>query len=663
MSALARTTRFVPDERGAVGVLVAVILPVLILLSSFVIDIGNWFVHERHLQTQADAGALAGGQEFQFGGACSNTSIEQRAMQYSGTHTAYDGATIVGLLTPYNQLTGNTTSIYENINQQAYPTQPNQPTPDSTTLTGNPCNDEMLDLKLTETPLPWYFKAIGVGGINAHARVSVLQQASGSGFLPIAVNETTPVAARAYFINEDTQAQLASVALTNTGTNAQGQAIWSNVAAPLAVAITTPHVGVIIALSGSTTNTTCPSNSQFVNCFDLSPGPSLVHIQGWSALGTGSFSSPLARSVTLQPASCVDGYFSNAPVDSPANCTFGVNAVVDLGSTPNPPGVTVAAVVAGTSYPLTYTSSSSSWTGSATLPTGTGSNQVDLKVKCDKTVTGSPCSGGKSTSVTISDVQRSYAASSSTSGTIESAVISENGVGDANSFQVCETGNTSCTHNLVATIAVAGSLQNLQQPPYPLYTMRFGTSSASQTGAIACPPGGQGGFRVSLESGCSGEYAINGPPTPDPACVNINPLPGSTPPPPADCVLTDNGVKTGQLRQGLRVRLANQSCPNNFSTYTSTQSLPAGDPRIVEVFITYYGSFGGSGNNTYPIQNFATFYITGWDGDPCSTDDPAALDEIKGHFIHYTNPYAIDGDGTQPCSPTSFGTCFVVLTQ
>ena len=42
-------------------------IPVLAVMLTFVVDVGNWFEHKRHLQMQADAAALAGAQEF---GAC-----------------------------------------------------------------------------------------------------------------------------------------------------------------------------------------------------------------------------------------------------------------------------------------------------------------------------------------------------------------------------------------------------------------------------------------------------------------------------------------------------------------------------------------------------------------------------------------------------------------
>jgi hypothetical protein len=105
--------------------------------------------------------------------------------------------------------------------------------------------------------------------------------------------------------------------------------------------------------------------------------------------------------------------------------------------------------------------------------------------------------------------------------------------------------------------------------------------------------------------------------------------------------------------------MANAPCPNNWSHFPN---IPSTDPRIVQVFITPYGSFGGSGNKPYPIQTFAAFYVTGWDSDTCGSDDPAGKDQLVGHFIKYVNPSSGSGGGGQPCTPTSFGTCIIKLT-
>ena len=51
-------------ERGQVVVMFALLIPVLFGLGAIVLDIGNWYVHKRHLQTQVDAAVLAAGPAF-----------------------------------------------------------------------------------------------------------------------------------------------------------------------------------------------------------------------------------------------------------------------------------------------------------------------------------------------------------------------------------------------------------------------------------------------------------------------------------------------------------------------------------------------------------------------------------------------------------------------
>ena len=84
-----RVLRDLHDERGSVVAMVAVWIPVLILLTTFVVDVGNWFVHKRHLQVQADAGALAGGGSFNSclsnPGSATNTAIENMVRLYAGS--------------------------------------------------------------------------------------------------------------------------------------------------------------------------------------------------------------------------------------------------------------------------------------------------------------------------------------------------------------------------------------------------------------------------------------------------------------------------------------------------------------------------------------------------------------------------------------------------
>jgi len=77
------------SERGQVAVLFALLIPVLFALAAVVLDIGNWYVHKRHLQTQVDAAALAPAPEFSGcfdpnGWAGTDQAIESRALGLAG---------------------------------------------------------------------------------------------------------------------------------------------------------------------------------------------------------------------------------------------------------------------------------------------------------------------------------------------------------------------------------------------------------------------------------------------------------------------------------------------------------------------------------------------------------------------------------------------------
>src|SRR5438874_6600285 len=80
----ARIAELAADERGAVLVTFALFAPVVILMAAFTMDAGNWFLHKRHLQVQADAAVFAAAREFQ---PCADASIYERAAQYGGDAT------------------------------------------------------------------------------------------------------------------------------------------------------------------------------------------------------------------------------------------------------------------------------------------------------------------------------------------------------------------------------------------------------------------------------------------------------------------------------------------------------------------------------------------------------------------------------------------------
>src|SRR5436190_24281381 len=70
------------DERGATLVLFTIFLPVLMLMIAFVLDVGNWFEHKRHLQMQADSAALAASLDLRP--PCSDVAVGDTASSYGG---------------------------------------------------------------------------------------------------------------------------------------------------------------------------------------------------------------------------------------------------------------------------------------------------------------------------------------------------------------------------------------------------------------------------------------------------------------------------------------------------------------------------------------------------------------------------------------------------
>ena len=132
-----------------------------------------------------------------------------------------------------------------------------------------------------------------------------------------------------------------------------------------------------------------------------------------------------------------------------------------------------------------------------------------------------------------------------------------------------------------------------------------------------------------------------------------------------------------QVPAGLNLRILGDekpaacTSPNNWSMFPD---IPPGDPRVVQVFLTPFGSFTGSGSTTVPVTKFATFYVTGWTSqgggfaNPCkgNGDDPVPNDDagyIVGHFIKYVYTLNTGGGSGLPCSASSFGSCIAVLTE
>ena len=688
------------SERGAVLVMVVLWLPVIILFGMLVFEVGNWFEHKRHLQMQADAGAFAGGGLFNgcFGDAsAASVAIEAEARKYAGDPS-------VGVR--FNDQVGgaNQGTVTARINRKRF--EVGGPPPDDT-IENTPCAAKMIDVKMTEADLPWFFKLAFVPAINARARVEIKQKESTAGALPIGVPDNNPVAGAAIFIDESIDSAtgqpkntvLAIQSLTKgvpTTLNGRTLTPWSSASSPVTLA--SSSTGVIIALSGipswSPTGTLSQICDQvLVECYDgadVGPWTGLDFIRGYSTAGTGTATAPILRDVSLYNLSCADT--SGPYFLLHAGCSIGVRAKIDFGTgANNPEGLPAAggvrAVVkvdsSGTNCPnsggnpkgcvMRYQTSGPNtgyWvtTGEAP-PTSCTATPCYPVIAADGvahpiTINWGTGNGPTSASGSFANVQRSYSAGAG-SDPIQYINVSELGP-QANSL-------TIASHNLSVTAGVVGSLQaNSSDPAAPPVALKV---IGSRTQAIDCEPGKN--MREELGTGCSPTYAINHG-TACQAYSYYGALPQTAP---WDCTITQTGGAVGQVYDGMltRTQRGSNTCinaihwsdANGDGKVTIPEDISPGDPRIVQVFVTPFGSFSGSGNAVLPVLNFATFYVTGFSkngggqGDPCPGADPVPTKTggwIVGHFIKYVDTVSSGGGGAA-CDFNAFGTCVAVLTQ
>jgi hypothetical protein len=368
--------------------------------------------------------------------------------------------------------------------------------------------------------------------------------------------------------------------------------------------------------------------------------------------------------VILLPGSCGDAYFSALST----SCTIGLRAKVDFQPREYSSGVpkssvSVKAVVGGNSYNLSWDSTTQTWQNqSITVTPGAGPLNVTLTwSQTDNQVGTQTCKTGSNACTGTTDVvQRTFSASSARSGPIQLLQIGDqSSTSGVNDVQLCSSTHPACTENFVVKVGIGGTLA-LSQPTDPPTLLRV--ADGSQTQAIDCDPS-VSNLKSEIATGCGPQYGRNtGQSCPDNSQSALQPQ-GAT----WHCVWTQTG-SSNQVADGMNQRIlggaSTCTAPNNWPNYAPS------DPRIVPVFIVPYGSFSGSGNQSFPIQDFAFFYVTGWGGsgshaDPCvgHGDDSAPNGDLLGHFIKYTEPVNTGGDSGVPCDLTSLSGCVAVMTR
>jgi Putative Flp pilus-assembly TadE/G-like len=677
--------RIAREQRGSMAITVVMLFPVFLLLGVLAVDVGNWYVHKRELQTQADAAALAGAAYFKY--PCVDAPIGAAAQSYAGKdHNVFP-----------NVPSARSTFL---LNAQSFFEQSN---PNDTDVSGSPCADGAVDVKMTEKNVPWFFGNLFTPYINAQARVSIRRLERLDGLLPVGVPAPDAKRMRVTFISEVTGETLGYKDLCKRTDPESGLQIWDNAssnaagwnetkgscdkdtpASPLPQTFDDPkyaRVGVRVQISGSPATINC--GEQLVTCYDAGSTDGAGFVHGWSdqpGVADAASSAPQPRSVILLPGSCGDAYFS---AKSTA-CAIGLRAKFDFqpreyDASGTPRNVTVKAVVtnasgSSSSYNLAWDAATKTWQTSS-IAVASGAGPLSVKLDWEQTDNGvagyGDCKSGNKNPCkdTTGVVQRTFSASPSRSGPVQLLQIgdasSSSGVNDV---QRCSSANPSCTTNFVVRVGIAGTLE-LSKPTDPPTVLRV--AGASQTQAIDCDPD-ISNLKDEIARGCGPQYGRNtGQACPDHSATGAQ-APGAT----WYCLWTQTGSSPSQVSAGMNERILGdakaRSCtaPNHWPNYDP------GDPRIVPVFVVPYGSFQGSGNDSFAVQDFAYFYVTGWTGqgngfdNPCqgNGDDPVPgndAGDIVGYFIKYVETPNNGGGGDTPCdlSGGSISGCVAVMTR
>lgn len=680
------------DERGVATVMVALSMPFIFLFCVIAVDVANWFVHKRHLQTQADAAALAGAGKFVYP-SCDNTLITNTALQYSGK-----GDGISPTYNPPSNVSTPDLRLHAQINKKNFF---GQTKPNEADLPETPCNAKFLDVKMTEDNVPWFWGTGLVPFINAEARVALLPATEFEGVLPIGVPEPAPKTVRAFVVDEATGAEIpgASVVLTEGGA-VSGVQMFSN-STPLTFSLppgTSSNLGVRIALSGSGSTQCETPPVPLVNCYDsVATTQGLSYIRTWEDPAPRTAGQPPAiGSVNVTPNTCDNASFTS----SAAACTMDVVAKVKWNPDITATGIAAgdASLIArfnGADHTMTYDAALATWTAAnITIPTGTiapRSVTIDWK-QFVGTVGTDTCKpgGGNKCDGSFGVVQRTFWNNPEDQGS-RAGPIARLEVLDSSSTQLvsdlerCAT----CTASLLFDVGIKGSLK-VAAPSDPPVSLRV---SGNQTQSLQCDPdeGGSSGLITMLSEGCPFRYKVNAGET----CGQKSALWAT--PEPWPCVAIRTGDPPNATPEGLNRRIlcnprvdgptatANCTPSGGASVCTHPNKWPnyaPDDPRIVDVFLTPYGTFSGTGNNeTVPVIGVASFYVTGYTGQggistPCAAvtgadaDDysinPPPAGNISGHFIVTVTPNpngGSTGPGNTLCDVTEIGKCVAVLVK
>ena len=431
------------DERGAILVMAAVMIPVFLLMTALVVDVGNWYAHKRQLQNRADAAAFAAGVEYakswkaciQSSDATLRSSTAQKiadaARQYAGDPEAADYAGGVLPATLYNS------EIASQANLDVVVNSGNPDYNDDTDYTDggllnvadpcfnhpgddiSPAGGHWTDVRVKERNLPSLFGSLGLplSRNGARARVEIRPSISGHQFLPLAVPNTVVTRVQVRYYDECRNQLLATrdlaalPAADQSGyAAAGGGTLWGlpSTANPavgdrnLSFALTVPSyggcgqdylpVGVEVRLASRdevNLNQTCAQlqSASFADCFRR-----VSQFRVWND-GNPNSQARIGDVYLTGGCGSTDAYFGTLPIGS-TGCRFGANVWVNWGDRDEPPlnvpgnfSVTVNGTAATLSGSMVTAGYSLYTIPSGTLTANPGANDVTIAVNWTDTNT------------------------------------------------------------------------------------------------------------------------------------------------------------------------------------------------------------------------------------------------------------------------------------
>jgi len=708
-------------ENGQVVVIFALLIPVLFALGAIVLDVGNWYVHKRHLQTQVDAAVLASGTQFYQcfdDQATAALNIRTEALKYAGDTLRDPASKNLQLEEPNDVRVALNSSAYWAPANGLDPTNgygldwtadgdPSTVTPDSSL----PCDAKFLDAKATDEEVRPLWGLIPLSpSPKSHAKVEIRKIKGLSGFLPWAVPENNPKTIAALFVDQTKTNTVRSWAfLTPPPTpqdtetkNGETVAVWDGLASIDVV----DQTGMIVfqsrqvltgaAFTGKTLAQICALPT--ASCYSGNTNTSGVEF----IRGTPRSDGPQVTLNTVElttlppPPNLPPGNATSCGTTDPdsapyylwnAECSVRIRAQVEFGNLGNPREVRVNGGPFGNKCNGgTLMELKDGWWDSPWLPTISAESGRQGYYLCWKAGSGNNAPQGNFGGEMM---QMAYAAPQNKP-LVYSAVRSL-----STACSVFANAMVTTTQTVCVEVGVQPPLRVSNPGDPPIFLRVSGSGSLNQALDCDAPP-----VQIvdEVRDGCITPYAVNRrflACSPNPTYNPNNmppPLPPPDPDPFPDCIEANPGSVTS-MAKGLRQRFEDpapgRDCPpNEWANFRSTGDLPKPeDPRWVTLVVAEYGTFDPQGITVLPITKFAGFYATGWfigggnpgtqgcpdndppptppfcNGGPCQPDSQKVQGAVWGYFVTQVLPSPRGTPSPELCVFDELGTCIAVLVE